>query len=452
MQVEDVLKNTGDAVNVKAGFPSLGLDGPGTKYSEITGYHLTADGKEIQVKAEKGDLGNWKTLFDLDYVGMAMGPGDDAALCAQCGLAWLASTVHFDKDESKHIKITYESRYQFAEGGPSGDSYYKPDMFRYLLSPAATWKGPIQQGKITIKAVTVDPKVILIKPRARFKETPDGFVWEFTNLKPTLADNIEISMNNEFKTILVRGPDSRENSWYSLERNKYFFDFHDYKVRASSTAKGYDADNVRDLLSETAWVPAANGGINESLTVTLDKPTHVDQIGIIPGYGKNEALYFANNRVQELAISVNNGPAITATLPDEFIAFGPSSYKGYALVNLANYSGDARTITLTIRKVYRGSKYNDTCISEILLRKRLPKRTAGPGCPLNSPGCSSSQPPSPSPCPSTSKTHTPGLSTFSCRTRPDCGPPVSPYRCSQRCYRVIRFRRSAPQTARVCRS
>lgn len=375
VQVEYLLRNTGDAVSVKAGFPSLELfDAAGGSYREVVNYRLSADGKEIPFKAEKGDLGNWKTLFDPEYVSMATDPGDDAKLCASCGLWWLVSTVHFDKDEAKHIRITYESRYQYADGGPSGDSYYKPDIFRYLLSPAATWKGPIQQGKITIKAVTVDPKVIIIKPRSRFKETPSGFVWEFTNLKPTLADNIEISMNNTFKTMLVRGPESQETSWYSFEgNNKYFFDFHDYKVRASSTAKGYDAENVRDLQNQTAWVAGANGGINESLTLTLDKPTHVDQIGIVPGYAKSEALYFDNSRVEELEIRVNNGPAITATLPDEFVAFDPGSYKGYALINLGNYPGDARTITLTIRKTYPGNKYKDLCISEIVLRKRLPK-------------------------------------------------------------------------------
>jgi hypothetical protein len=373
VQVEYTVKNTGDGVNVKAGFPSLELIGPSGSYAEVANYHLTADGKEVPFKAEKGDLGNWKTLFDPEYVMMATDPGEDTRLCAKCGLWWLASTVHFDKDESKHIRITYESRYQFAEGGPSGDSYYKPDMFRYLLSPAATWKGPIQQGKIAISAVSVDPKVILIKPAARFKNTPAGYVWEFTNLKPTLADNLEISMNNSFKTMLVRGPESQETSWYSFEGSKYFFDFHDYQVRASSTAKGYDPNNIKDLQNETAWVAGANGGVNESLTLTLDKPTHVDQLGLVPGYGKNESLYFANNRVQEVAISVNNGPATSATLPDEFVAFSPGSYKGYALVNLGGYSGDARTVTLTIRKVYKGSKYNDLCISEILLRKRLPR-------------------------------------------------------------------------------
>jgi hypothetical protein len=34
----------------------------------------------------------------------------------------------------------------------------------------------------------------------------------------------------------------------------------------------------------------------------------------------------------------------------------------------------ARTLTLTVKKVCTGSKYNDTCLSEILLRKLLKEK------------------------------------------------------------------------------
>ncbi|HEY3840067.1 MAG TPA: discoidin domain-containing protein [Bryobacteraceae bacterium] len=378
VQVEYTLKNTGDSIDVKAGFPSLEIASSTGGYAEVRNYHLTADGKEVSFKAEKSDVGNWKTLFDPEFVDMAVGPGTSSdpaqKACGYCGLWWLTSTVHFDKNASKHIRITYQSRYQSAGGGPSGDMHNMPDRFRYLLSPAATWKGPIQQGNVTIRAVTVDPKPIVIKPAGRFQSTPNGWVWEFRNLKPTLADNIELSLNNAYDTILQRGPESRETNWYSFEGNKFFFDFHDFTATASSTAKGYSPANVADLQGNTAWVAGRNGGINESLTVTLTRPTHVDQIGIVPGYAKSEELCFANSRVQDLEVKVNNNPPVTVTLPDEFVESGVYDYKGYALINLPAYPGDARTITLTVKKVYPGTKYSDLCISELLLRKRLPRK------------------------------------------------------------------------------
>ena len=101
------------------------------------------------------------------------------------------------------------------------------------------------------------------------------------------------------------------------------------------------------------------------------KPAHVDQIGIIPGYAKSKSLYVANNRIKELEVIVNGGRPITASLPDEYISFSLGSKKAYQLIDLGQYTGNAKTITLTVKQIYPGSKYNDTCISEVLLRTRL---------------------------------------------------------------------------------
>jgi hypothetical protein len=248
------------------------------------------------------------------------------------------------------------------------------DYFRYLLSTAAAWKGPIQKGRVTLQAVTIDPKSIIIKPQNRFHESPGGFVWEFTDLKPTLDDNIEVCLNDKFDTIFnyaAGNPDEGNASWYSFEGNQYYFDFHGYTATASSQQAVHPAKDVGDYSVDTAWVAGKAGGINESLTLTLAIPEHIDQVGLIPGFAKSKTLYFANNRIQELEILVNGQHQVTATLPDEYIGDSPYTKKGYDLVSLGDYSGKARTITLTVKKVYPGTKYNDTCISEVLLRKRL---------------------------------------------------------------------------------
>jgi hypothetical protein len=298
--------------------------------------------------------------------------GDDRP-CGICRMYWLTSTVHFDKGATRNIRIHYESVYENSSGGPSDDNNFNNDYFRYLLSTAAAWKGPIQHGKVTIKGATIDLKPLTIKPSNRFKETPAGLVWEFTNLAPTIADNIEICMNDKFNTVgnydMEHG--AEQTSWYSFEGNKYYFDFHRYAAAASSEKKEYPAQNIADLSRETAWVAGKNGGIGETITLTLTKPVHVDQIGIIPGYTKSKTLYFANNRIKELEVSVNGDQPVTASLPDEYISFMPGSKKGYQLIDLGQYPGAAKTITLKVKQVYPGSKYNDTCISEVLLRMRF---------------------------------------------------------------------------------
>ena len=382
VQVEYVLQNTGEAVDVKAAFPCLELDESPPEqhkksYTEIQDYQILIDGRQIPYRVEKGDATNWKALFATVP---RSDPTDDET-CAACRLWWLASTVHFDKAEAKHVTIRYESLYQATSGSSSARSEYTDDLFRYLLSTARPWKGPIQQGKVTIKAVTVDPKPIGIKPKNRFKQTPEGFVWEFSNLKPTLADNIEVSLNNAFSTVSNENPDGTRNdpngligsSWYSFEGARYYFDFHGYTATASSQKPGYPVTAIGDFARGTAWVAGKNGGIGESVTLTLIKPQHVDQIGIIPGYTKSKELYFANNRVREIEVTVNGGSPVTATLPDEYISFDPMTKKAYEWIDLRNDPGLAKTITLTVKKVYPGTKYNDTCVSEVLLRKRLQK-------------------------------------------------------------------------------
>jgi hypothetical protein len=380
VRVEYALKNTGDALELKAGFPCLAAKSAGKDYTEIQDYKLLANGQPVAYRTEPGKLGNWKTLFDpafLETVAMAdsTAPDEKEGECGQCRLWYLASTVHFEKGETKQIVIEYESLYQFSEGGPSEDMYYKSDIFRYLLSTASAWKGPIQKGKVTIQAITADASAILIKPEKRFTKTKAGFVWEFTNLKPTLADNIEVSLNNEFYTLFNNGSgDGSDSSWYSFEGDKYFFDFHGYTASATSEKPGYPVANLADFSNATAWVAGKNGGIGESVTLTLAKPQHVDQIGIVPGYAKSKQLYFANNRIEQIEVAVNGAAPKLVTLPDEYISSGPSSQKGYALVDLGTYPGTAKTITLTVRKVYPGARYNDTCIGEVLLRKRLAEK------------------------------------------------------------------------------
>ncbi|MFZ1083715.1 MAG: DUF4424 family protein [Terracidiphilus sp.] len=385
VRVQYVLKNTGDAVDVKAGFPCLGakitpeegdVKPRYTNYLEIEDYRLAVNGQNVPYRTERGELGNWKTLFDAAYLDGVEGAGgaDDSA-CQDCRIWWLTSTVHFDRNEIKQVTIEYESNYEYSDGGYSDDSDYNSDAFRYLLSTASAWKGPIQKGKVTIQAATIDLNSILIKPKDRFKRMGDSFVWEFANLKPSLADNIEVSLNNAFSTIYDYANASEENkSWYSFEKNTYFFDFHGYSAKTSSEKPDFPVKNLADFSNDTAWVAGKNHGIGESVTLTLAKPSHVDQIGIVPGFAKNHQLYFANNRIEQLDVSVNGGPPSTVTLPDEYISFSPYSQKGYHLIDLAPYAGPAKTITLTVRKVYPGTRFNDTCISEILLRKRLVKK------------------------------------------------------------------------------
>ena len=123
--------------------------------------------------------------------------------------------------------------------------------FRYSLSPAATWKGPIGKGKITVNYLHPRPEEISIKkPKDRFKKVSDTkYEWEFKNLKPTLADDMKIVVHPAYDTYPARGefkrpglsrttaPQETFRAEYVIEPNRYFIQHSDYDAVASSTLK-----------------------------------------------------------------------------------------------------------------------------------------------------------------------------------------------------------------------
>ncbi len=123
-------------------------------------------------------------------------------------------------------------------------------------------------------------------------------------------------------------------------------------VRASSTLKSnddrYRAEHLFDGTKES-WCEGSNGsGTGERLTFQLDGPKTVQTIIIENGIGYRN-YYSLNNRVK--AITVNGARYAVKDTP------GPQ------VINLS--SPVSGTVTITITDVYRGSKWDDTCIAEI---------------------------------------------------------------------------------------
>ena len=371
VEIDYVLHNTGAAIDVKAAFPSLGVKIEDEKHREIEDYSLFADGRSVPFRREEGDSAPYKSLYGKDFLDNATNGEDVPGFML---LEWLVSTVRFNKGGSKRIHIEYESLYAFSDGGLSDDSDYLDDRFVYLLSTGAAWKGPIHEGRVTIQAVTVDAAKIIVSPKGRFRLTKEGLVWEFHDLKPTMADNIVVNLNNHFSTIADYENRSDKSisdmNWYSSENGQYYFNLHNFTVRNAQGIAGFLATDSRSG-GETEWKSAHSPGLGETISLEITSLTHIDQIGIIPGCGKDKADWFSHSRIKGLNVTVNRKYSVSDSLPDEYISFAPESWKGYELVNLPTYPGDANKIQLTIRSVYPGEKDQITCISEVLLRQRL---------------------------------------------------------------------------------
>jgi len=121
----------------------------------------------------------------------------------------------------------------------------------------------------------------------------------------------------------------------------------------------YAATNLIDEKIETAW--CAHGEMDKSVfVITPERPLKFEGIGIFNGYQKNRHTYLGNSRPGKISIQLNGGIAKTYNLNDElgvqWLAFEPTK---------------ANSVRVEISKIFRGSRYNDVCVSEFLLDRQV---------------------------------------------------------------------------------
>ncbi len=396
VEVRYRMRNTGAQVEQDFFFPvERWADNEDTENTatDLVDYGITADGTELK----------WDNVD-------AKGEGPKAVVDPKWGdfkpakRLWKKSQIPFTPGQTREILIRYRSPYAANESSVSDDGNATDAYFRYSLSPAATWKGPIGKGKITVNFLHPRPEEITIsKPKDRFKKiTATQFVWEFQNLKPTLADDMKIIVHPAYALY----PASREyradyehpgfRAEYIFIGNRYFLQHSDYEAVASSTRKPepapspaqtpskpddssmrlkseseqtFDVANIKGLESGTTWAEGVEGdGIGENIALTVHHPLPLDAIMIMPGYRSDDATFWTkNNRVAELEVTLNGEHTFVASIPDE--KFGtpyPIPVRGYAK--------PVSAVKLVIKAVHRGTAAQDTCISLVELRARLSQK------------------------------------------------------------------------------
>ena len=148
---------------------------------------------------------------------------------------------------------------------------------------------------------------------------------------------------------------------------------------ASSCLSSYYPENVLDGDPSTAWVEAEEEnledrsndgrGIGEWIKIhrvetstkfwfNYAKPFKLSGIKLINGYAKNKEMYKANNRVKKVEVILTDGTSYIFDLKDNTLDFQTLDF---------GETVETRDVTIKILDIYEGSKFNDTCISEIEL-------------------------------------------------------------------------------------
>lgn len=151
-------------------------------------------------------------------------------------------------------------------------------------------------------------------------------------------------------------------------------------VRASSTLKGtkkkpklYQAANVVDDRKDTAWCEGKKGsGLGERLVIKLKKPVTIDGVLVAPMYAKSMEVAAKNNQVTAYILDFGSSAIRVKSAPFTVNVCGPPPQDCTELNAPQQVSFPpvkTESVTLTIKKVERGKKYDDTCVSTFRLLK-----------------------------------------------------------------------------------
>jgi hypothetical protein len=140
--------------------------------------------------------------------------------------------------------------------------------------------------------------------------------------------------------------------------------------------KGYPVTNLFDKKNDTAWVEGVTGdGIGEWVsldihTVKKDSPSSITTVGVIPGYLKTDNRWEENNRVKTALLIIKASVSTYYNLDDYAIfRLKFNDFKGLQLfhIKFAGRQAYDFKVWLIIEEVSKGTKYSDTCISELYI-------------------------------------------------------------------------------------
>lgn len=264
--------------------------------------------------------------------------------------------IVFNKGEVKKITNTYSQDYMT-------DYDLSFNKMEYILKTGALWYKKIKSIEVYIHFIGIakeesqDRTVIFAddpnqveKSKYKFSLLPKNY---------TLKDNKYIlyfkNINPDFNIEMKLPPLLRSYAKASSFLKSQKFD--------------YKAENLIDNNPNTAWIEGkADDGIGESFLIdfssgrVITAAYYIDEIAFVNGYNKSKDLFLKNNRVKKLEISYQD--YISRTEIKEIITLKDTMEK--QIIKLPKQAVCFQ-MKFKILDIYKGTKYNDTALSEIYI-------------------------------------------------------------------------------------
>ena len=371
------MKNvTDEPVTVKFGFPvegnppddgELGFDveespterGPilAQAIRQLRGYRVTADGAPV------------KAAFHLEPFAAGKVKPFPGSRVLEGIAGWMASEVTFPASGTVALEIRYSADHAGSVRYVSDDWTESARVFDYRLSSGAVWNGTIAKGTVTVVADGIPAdEVEIVAPRDRFVREGDRWKWSFSDLEPSLADDISILAVPGHSVYGVYGAGAY------LELGDAWGERHQrFEAKASSTLprsklRDYGPHHLADDSFRAAWSEGAPGnGIGEWVELKPAAPAPLLALEVTPGFAPPDdgrKLFEANGSPTRVEILLNGEHAFVATLGD---------VPRPQVIPVVGYGKPVSRIRITIREVRPGKKYADTCITRVALYERMAK-------------------------------------------------------------------------------
>ena len=292
---------------------------------------------------------------------------------------WFISELDFDDKECKQLIVSYRVKTNFADwpflSGYSKNYRSTPHsdrIFSYYLKPSGFW-GNGKVGSFSFK-ITFDNiekyNKLEVEGINGLKKNENGYRLEATNFD--LLSNTQLKLRYNY-----RKWEESKNSWKFINSN--LIDSYKY----SSQHPKYPASNLFDIDKNTTWVPT-NKEENDWIEITFKEHTVLFGVGILNGYTKSNQVYENNSIATKIKVTVysNAGDSIVKTvklqrnpLSNDFTFYFTGIediligelYGDVEGDNISDRMSSAKSVRIEILESDKGIKYDDTCISELMI-------------------------------------------------------------------------------------
>ena len=296
---------------------------------------------------------------------------------------WFYTQFSIKRNSIVSLEVRYSLENQYITDGYSPVNYeiqdFKPFYkLQYDFSPASHWG----DGIIRDFNITIDTRDLLLKedyslntaqeemPRFEGLELEDNGNGIYTcNIRNFNLNNVNPLIIN-YRALYP--------SAESMLKNR--ISNSDFTILSSKNTEKYPVSNLTDVNLETAWMAK---GVGDWIEFHFKQSqSRVAGFTLVNGYNKNEKTYYENNRIKKLKIEINERIDNSDEYPDwGILKYDDIPYHVITFDNIFNTviyydlfddiieNEKIKKIRFTVLEVYEGSKYDDTCISEIILYK-----------------------------------------------------------------------------------